>query len=350
MELNQINETMGGAIPAGMSVQQRTPWDIYDVSHYPWWCLNYFLIFWFLSNVTERFFLGFADARTRSTFVGLDSNKRNNVVIYIIQIVGTTAALFLQIWGGIDVVFRWEDETSPAKMELLQVSLQLLVVLYIWELIYRKEIGLPLLVHHIVTIANMQLIAASFFDTHAILYIRFAVLIGFHATTEQLSFVALYLYRMNAYPRWQAFWFYFSGFQAFAVKTLVTVATAIYYIVLVRSGEVSFDDNWGAFWIVFFPIMTVCLYGAQVYACRVLYLLGKKSQRNADKMAVQEDGTDEETELPDKLDPSRLAEATESISSMEKGLDKTTSHTRLTDLSESTLADFLASADLIVEV
>ena len=148
------------------------------------------------------------------------------------------------------------------------------------ELIYRKEIGVPLLIHHLVTIVNIQLATASFFDTHDVLYVRFGVLIGFHATTEQLSFVALLLYRLNLYPKWQSILFYVSAAQAFAVKTMVTTITSIYFIVLLHNGRMSFDTNWGAFWTVFFFIMTVCLYGAQVYACRVLYIIGKKSASN----------------------------------------------------------------------
>ena len=258
-------------------------YDIYNVSQFPWWCLNLFMTFWLLSNVIEQYFLRFAGNNIRDTFKSLDANKQNNVIIYVVQIIGTLVALILQVWGGADVVFQWEDATTNARMEALQVSIQLINVLYIWELIYRKEIGVPLLIHHLVTIVNIQLATASFFDTHDVLYVRFGVLIGFHATTEQLSFVALLLYRLNLYPKWQSILFYVSAAQAFAVKTMVTTITSIYFIVLLHNGRMSFDTNWGAFWTVFFFIMTVCLYGAQVYACRVLYIIGKKSDRKDTK-------------------------------------------------------------------
>ncbi|CAB9518963.1 expressed unknown protein [Seminavis robusta] len=280
--------------------------DLYSTEHYPFWCLNYFLMLWFLSHITRVFFKRLAGSKLQTSFAKLDPNKQDNVVIYVLQLVGTTVALAAQIYGGADIIFQGKDTTSEVQMTWLLVSIQVVAILYIWELIYRKEIGFPLLIHHLVTIVNSQVVAATFFDTHQIVYIRFAVLIGFHATMEQPSFVALFLYRLGlCSKKWQAFWFNFSAVQTLVFKTMITTVTAVYYIFVVYNQEVVMDGSWGAFWILFFPPMTLCLYGAQAYSCYVLYLLGKKCKGEGSECSLSkaEDTLTEIDELEVEEEP-----------------------------------------------
>jgi hypothetical protein len=134
------------------------------------------------------------------------------------------------------------------------------------------------LIHHLVTLLLAQLSTAAYFDTHDILYLRYATLLGFHATVEQFSFVALFFFRLNVFEKWQAFWFFFSAAQSLLFKTVVTVISVIYYIQLVVDGRFSMSDPWGAFWVISWIPLLACLYGAQVYACLILYRLGKRCQ------------------------------------------------------------------------
>ncbi|CAB9515836.1 expressed unknown protein [Seminavis robusta] len=272
-----INETM--AFESQQIHQtQSTPYDLYSMTQYPWWCLNYFIIFWFLSNLVQTVLLRAPSKKIREQFESLDHDKRNNAIIYVMQLVGTTVALVAQLYGSTDIIFKWQETTSEFKLESLQLAIQLVAVLYIWELIFRKKIGLPLLVHHLVTILLIQLSTASFFDTHDVLYMRFATLMGFHATVEQLTFLALFFFRQNIYENWQAFCFYFSAAQSLLFKTAVTIASVIYFVLSKQVGELPTDTNWGLFWTIFTMPLLALLYGAQVYACLILYKLGKRCQ------------------------------------------------------------------------
>ncbi|CAB9507846.1 unknown protein [Seminavis robusta] len=258
------------------------PYDLYSAIQYPWWCLNFFLAFWLVSNLASTLLHRFPNKNLRTSFKKLDSDKQNNVIIYIMQFLGTSVALAAQLYGSVDLIFQWQETTSAARMESLNLAIILVAVLYIWELIFRKKIGLPLLVHHLVTILLIQLSSASFYDTHDILYIRFATLLGFHATVEQLTFLALFLFRLNICQRWQAFWFYFSAAQSLLCKTAVTVAGGIYFVQLVIEERLSiWNGNWGVFWTIFFMFLLACLYGAQVFACLILYKLGKRCSHSS---------------------------------------------------------------------
>jgi acyl-CoA-binding protein len=146
------------------------------------------------------------------------------------------------------------------------------------------SIGWPLLVHHLVTLLLCQLGTASFFDTSDPIYLRFALLFGFHATTEQLSFVALFLYRLELCRSWQAAVFFAAAAQSLILKTLLSIASIVYYSTVIHqdtlldsSGKLS---SWGLFWKISFPFLLLALYGAQLYACNILYSLGMRCRRD----------------------------------------------------------------------
>jgi hypothetical protein len=87
-------------------------------------------------------------------FYGLDEGKKRNVVTYIMQLLVTTLAFILQIYGSLDILFRYKDSTSQARFEWMVFSIQAVAVLYVWEICYRVNFGWPLLVHHLVTLAR----------------------------------------------------------------------------------------------------------------------------------------------------------------------------------------------------
>ena len=195
----------------------------------------------------------------------------------MVQILGTTFALFAQLYGGIDIVFHMKDETTRDRIEWAVLAIVSIAVIYVWELIYRLKIGWPLLIHHIITIIFCQLSMASYFDTGHVVILRIALLSGFYATTEQPSFVALLFYRLDIYPRCHSFLFFFAGIGTFILKTVVTIASMWQYAVYFRDEEEF--DSWSTFWRYSFIPMLLMLYGSQLYACRILYLLGSRCQR-----------------------------------------------------------------------
>ncbi len=179
-------------------------YDIYDPFQYPWMSLNFFLAFWLASNVFRSILQNVKYADIALKFEELPEEKKRNVVTYILQFLVTLLAFILQIFGSVDVLFRLEESTTPVRTNCMVLAMFLISVLYIWELCYRQTIGWPLLLHHVVTLVLIQCSTASYFDTQDSLYIRYAVLLGFHATTEQISFIALLVFRLSIAPKHQA--------------------------------------------------------------------------------------------------------------------------------------------------
>jgi hypothetical protein len=207
-------------------------------------------------------------------------NKKRNTVTYILQICMTTMAFVLQVYGGADILFSLDESTDSYRLDWLSFAFQTISVLYIWELIYREKIGVPLLVHHLLTILLIQLSAASFYDTLDVFYLRFGCLMGFYATTEQTSFIILYFYRLKLYPRTHATLFLVACVQSFVFKTAITVVGMVYYVYIIMNGDIEGQrTNWNWFWSVcFFPLLAL-LYGAQLYACKILWDLHLKCKR-----------------------------------------------------------------------
>lgn len=211
------------------------------------------------------------------TFQAFTEEKKRNAISYILQVIMASFAFVLQIYGGVDILFRWEETTDFHRTEWAIFALQTIAVLYIWEIIYRTNIGVPLLLHHIVTLLLVQLSFVSLNDTGNVIYTRLAILLGFHATTEQLSFVALFCYRMKIFRGWHAALFVAAAIQTFLLKTAITIFSFVYFCVLLK-GE-DFDDqptNWKWFWKVCFIPLLFLLFAAQLYACKILWDLHSK--------------------------------------------------------------------------
>jgi hypothetical protein len=137
------------------------------------------------------------------TYRKLNALKQRNVVTYVLEILVTTAALILTLVFGSDLLFKGKtgglsDATNG------RIGLLLIATLYVFELLYRNETGLPLILHHLITILLIVLLVFSNKDdspsAESRAFSRFGLLISLHASTEQLTFVGLTLYRLG--HRW----------------------------------------------------------------------------------------------------------------------------------------------------
>ena len=237
----------------------------------------------FLQSYAVRCFL-LTPYKMDITFTNLSEDKKRNVVTYVLQTVVTTIALALQVHGGKDILFQMEDATTPERLDIMVLALILVGTLYIWELVYREKIGLPLLIHHIVTLLLIQTCVASLLDTGNMIYVRYAILLGFHATTEQPTFVALFCFRLNVLRKYQASMFFFSSAQAFLIKTAITIAMVVLVVQDLYVDKALDNDptNWTWFWKVFTLPLIAALYGSQCYASRILYSVAKKCASSDD--------------------------------------------------------------------
>jgi hypothetical protein len=257
--------------------QPVVEYDIYDPFQYPWMCINMFLAFWFSSNAVRWALI--QGPHTKDEFQELTEDKKRNVITYIFQFFITLLAFILQLYGGADVLFQLSDITTTVRLNSVVLGIVLLAILYTWELCFRENIGWPLLIHHVITLLLAQCLTASFFETHNILYIRYAILLGFHATTEQISFVALVCFRLKlCSSKYQSLLFAAAALQSFVLKTLVTLAALVLFIreAYIDGKLNTATSRWDSFWKVAFIPLLCMLYGSQLYACKILYILAER--------------------------------------------------------------------------
>lgn len=269
-------------------------YELYSPFQYPWVTVNVLIGIWCLSSFVRGCL---SRGSTRKSFDGLDEAKKRNTVTYAILFLGTSVALFLQIYGGVDVLFRNKSTTSQSRMDAAVLSVQF-ILFYLWEMFYRIEIGYPLLTHHICCLLLGQFVTASFYDTQEVIYLRFAILLGFQATTEQLSFLALFIYRLKIFPQYHRRVFHVAAWQSFIVKTLVTIASVVYYFLEFLIND--FDPtSWGLFWKIAFPLILLPLYIAQLYASYILYVLGNRCH---DSSVAEEGITEKQINTTEAVD------------------------------------------------
>ena len=102
----------------------------------------------------------------------------------------------------------------------------MLCSLYLFEIGYKARIGLPLLAHHVITVAFMMLTFWRMGVEPRLFVLKGAVLLGMTATTEQQSFIALFFFRVKYFSlKTVAYMFYFSAVSTFVVKAILIAFT-----------------------------------------------------------------------------------------------------------------------------
>lgn len=242
--------------------------------------LSMWLVFQLVHKVLKKFSAKFRRMQIR---------HQHNVVTYIVETVITTAALILVLAWGSKTLFLGQA-LSTEEVKITSYSLVLIATLYTCELLYRVETNLALATHHVVAVGYVIIIQFTFYDSAPRVgypsalelqeYVRVALLLALHAVTEQPSFIALIMHRFSA--RGRAFMFQLAAVLAIVIKTAVFIFSFVLYGNYVhKRSEIRIKNNgrvtqWHSIWTVLFPIMNLLLYVTQVYACLVLYSLGRK--------------------------------------------------------------------------
>ena len=79
--------------------------------------------------------------------------------------------------------------------------------------------------------------------------------------------------------------------QTLLFKTAACVGAFIYYVTI-YAGSDPLKGPWGEFWKICFVPLVVCLYGSQLYACKILYELENRCENavsDAKKPPAQRD-------------------------------------------------------------
>lgn len=260
--------------------------DVVDPFRYPWFGITFFLIIWLVAKIVYSL-LRTSFGTVSERFMELDVPKRRNVVTYVVEILFTLFSLIAQLYDGRSILFEASDVVMPSNISWMTMSLHTISVLYVWELIYREYFGYPLLIHHLVSLLFIQLVTVTIYESmHVVTYVRLALMIGLMATTEQLSFVALFCYRMDILQQHQSVLFFIAAIQTFVFKMFLFIGCIVTYGTVVYKGHWK-NTDWDRFWLYLFIPLLVLLFTAQSYATWILYQLSIKIKSNQ----VNNDGT-----------------------------------------------------------
>jgi hypothetical protein len=184
------------------------------------------LFVFFLANVFEYVF------RTTEALCSVCAHgpsKMRNAVVYALELVITTPIFFVLVIAS---VMQWmsDEDTQAAAIVVIHYCSTFMVSLYLFELAYKLDSAWPWIAHHLATILCIYMSFLTLQDRASALAVsRFGTFITLTAVTEQPTFAALLLYRMermSARLMWIAVWF-----QVFSKMVLVGTAASLFFVV-----------------------------------------------------------------------------------------------------------------------
>ncbi|KAL7424715.1 hypothetical protein Q5752_000399 [Cryptotrichosporon argae] len=263
-EVSDIYATSGSSlsplVEISMSSLDTHSW---DPTLYATCLLGYFLMFYVVSNI-----IGFILFRTSSIYPTLSLEHQRNVVIYIMNIIYTMIALALQLCATPSFAGHY----GLWQLQTLRTSGVLISALYIFELVYRVKMRLPMIAHHFLTIFAISFTVTVFEYTESMTYLNSAIIWLFQATTEQPTFFGLFGYRMDWNPVTVARLLKFAAIQTFVLKSASAVALIVYWGFNQHYTYRSIDIAW----TVLLWIIAVGLLLTQIWGSYVTYAIGQR--------------------------------------------------------------------------
>lgn len=192
-----------------------------------------------------------------------DSEKRKNIIVYVLEIVVTTVSLGLCVF--ITPNLLGIGDLSMTTLKFLNLIGHLILSLYLFEIAFKDGMHKSLLLHHFSMITLYYLAIIFFQRTEQVWILRAALFLMYGALTEQSTFVGLLLYRFES--KWTAIVMKVSSISSILIKT-ACVVLASYAWVKVNQ----------LFWWIFFPIgVYLMLWPSQIYSSYILWILAKRA-------------------------------------------------------------------------
>ncbi|WWD09406.1 hypothetical protein V865_007529 [Kwoniella europaea PYCC6329] len=230
----------------------------WDPTLYATALLGYFLFFYVVSNI-----LWFIYFRHSSVFPTLGLEHQKNVVIYTMNIIFTTIALALELVAAPAFAQRY----ALWEVQCLRTAGVLVSALYIFELIYRLKMRIPMIAHHFLTIIAISFTVTVFEYTQSMSYLISAVIWLFQATTEQPTFFGLLGYRLDWDRRMVSRILKIAAVQTFIFKSASAIALVVYWGVHQNYSYRPMDRAWTS--MVF--ILAIGLMLTQIWGSWVTY-------------------------------------------------------------------------------
>lgn len=217
-----------------------------------------------------------------SKYTNLDEVTRRGFLNH--HIAGATKILILAIgvypffavtFGGAHFHTHFAHGSRVTLGDVLLVNAQMLVGMFIFELIYRVKISPVSMAHHIGSILVAQAaitISINGDDDASIEFVLCTVWGAFDIIAEFLPHVALILYRI--YPTSHAF--LASTFRIACITTLIGTISetilAMYFFGLLW-------DRWSLGFKISTPMLHLAFSAAQFHGTRIFYVIWKKQER-----------------------------------------------------------------------
>ncbi|WRT64160.1 uncharacterized protein IL334_001089 [Kwoniella shivajii] len=259
-------QDLNSALEISLSSGEGHSW---DPTLYATALLGYFLLFYVCSNA-----LWFVYFRKSSVFPTLGLEHQKNIVMYTMNIIFITIALALELVATPAFAGRyhlWE-------VQCLRTGGVLVSALYIFELIYRLKMRLPLIAHHFLTIIAISFTVTVFEYTQSMTYLISAVIWLFQATTEQPTFIGLLGYRLDWDPRAVSIILKVAAIQTSIFKSASAIGLMVYWGIHQNYAYRSMDKAWTA--MVF--IIAIGLLLTQIWGSWVTYCIGQKILHDPD--------------------------------------------------------------------
>ena len=194
-----------------LSTERQVSEDDYNL--FPVYFAYYMLSLYVASRI-----ITFAFSRLkRASWSTASPSKRSNVVTYVLEIVVTSILLIITFTLGHSLLFDKYPTTTAQQLTDIELVYVIITALYLFELIYRHNTNLPLVIHHFVTVIFSCLVVEilkhdirvsipytftptgvhveepQLVPSDALMSgMRLALLMTLHATTEQPTFIGEY--------------------------------------------------------------------------------------------------------------------------------------------------------------
>jgi len=217
-----------------------------------------------------------------SRFSSLEQDMVRKCTVYAVEVVTGSVALYLFVHCGHDQLLLSESmDTSPANMATMVRGLsvgQILVMLYVLELVFIPKMRSMLQLHHIV--ATLTTIMAYMLKDHDFHVVRFMALTLGYFVTEQNVFIQLLFYRLGS-PRPGHWIFHFFSLCLYAA-TRVFLSVLFWRMYVIWCLEVGRGRS-HLYYVLFAvaPILNILMNIAQTSTVSALYHITNKVRGSA---------------------------------------------------------------------
>ena len=218
-------------------------------------------------------------------YVASKTRIKRNIQTYLAQLLVTTMALLVFLIEGVPLIFVDINESILLYADEIQWVIYfgiLVMTLYLWELSYKSKMNWALVVHHLTTIICIGVAGTHLAITGAWFSIQAFVTLGLTALTEQSTFVALILYRMELW-RHAGRAFMVSAIWTIVTKTFLVVITMVLWWYSVVYPFLYVPGNKDLImWVYLAWFLILPLFGSQIYSAVILFHLAKVSFKKFD--------------------------------------------------------------------